>query len=359
MQRVPNLTFFVPDSPYDDDDLLIDETRSTPRDITGATLLSQQMNTQPHWAVGVSKVPGQGSGRRSQIPASPYDKDIGSLLSWSDFDSTTELCGLFTSTPDMPKPLKLPKLERIEMTCIGRPASSMTRDMQVLMQDSVTQSRQKRNVLRQAVRGRGRGRRNNNAVDPAEPKIPKTFEMVFRPFHNMGLSLQECKLAAYIFGKELPLELIINPACLMASVRTRKSRTPRFWYMPTNFATDVLLDTPLSELAQHYQPKWMHETNQLEHVFVPIWEAVDTCYMLFLDVKGATLYVLDVSRSPKSIVRREANMRRICRVLGKIFSTDRNIANFRHTNPDPTNWGSFQYPEAIPNAVDRKEIKYN
>ncbi|QHO35557.1 uncharacterized protein DS421_9g276460 [Arachis hypogaea] len=209
MQRVPNLTFFVPDSPYDDDDLLIDETRSTPRDITGATLLSQQMNTQPHWAVGVSKVPGQGSGRRSQIPASPYDKDIGSLLSWSDFDSTTELCGLFTSTPDMPKPLKLPKLERIEMTCIGRPASSMTRDMQVLMQDSVTQSRQKRNVLRQAVRGRGRGRRNNNAVDPAEPKIPKTFEMVFRPFHNMGLSLQECKLAAYIFGKELPLEEIL------------------------------------------------------------------------------------------------------------------------------------------------------
>ncbi|XLU71691.1 hypothetical protein S245_030744 [Arachis hypogaea] len=190
MQRVPNLTFFVPDSPYDDDDLLIDETRSTPRDITGATLLSQQMNTQPHWAVGVSK-------------------DIGSLLSWSDFDSTTELCGLFTSTPDMPKPLKLPKLERIEMTCIGRPASSMTRDMQVLMQDSVTQSRQKRNVLRQAVRGRGRGRRNNNAVDPAEPKIPKTFEMVFRPFHNMGLSLQECKLAAYIFGKELPLEEIL------------------------------------------------------------------------------------------------------------------------------------------------------
>ncbi|RYR37667.1 hypothetical protein Ahy_A09g042535 [Arachis hypogaea] len=230
--------------------------------------------------------------------------------------------------------------------------------------------------------------------------------MVFRPFHNMGLSLQECKLAAYIFGKELPLELvtspkeilfkysyfnlpqalfmslappgtpclditpttvfianqpfawlqIINPACLMASVRTRKSRTPRFWYMPTNFATDVLLDTPLSELAQHYQPKWMHETNQLEHVFVPIWEAVDTCYMLFLDVKGATLYVLDVSRSPKSIVRREANMRRICRVLGKIFSTDRNIANFRHTNPDPTNWGSFQYPEAIPNAVDRIKI---
>ncbi|QHO35556.1 uncharacterized protein DS421_9g276450 [Arachis hypogaea] len=50
-------------------------------------------------------------------------------------------------------------------------------------------------------------------------------------------------------------------------------------------------------------------------VFVPIWEAVDTCYMLFLDVKGATLYVLDVSRSPKSIVRREANMRRIQGVI--------------------------------------------
>ncbi|QHO28071.1 uncharacterized protein DS421_7g213480 [Arachis hypogaea] len=236
----------------------------------------------------------------------------------------------------------------------------MTRDVQVLMQDFVTQSHQKRNVLRQAARGRGRGCHNNNAVDPAEPKIPKTYEMVFRPFHSMGLSLQECKLAAYIFGKELPLEEIlfkysffdlpralfmslsppgtpcldiINAACLMASVRARKSKTPRSWYMPTNFAINVLLDTP---------------------VYVPICEAVDTCYML-LDVKGATLYVLDVSRSPKSIVRREANMRRICRVLGKIYSTDKNIANFRHTNPDPSNWGSFHYPEAIPNMVDSKE----
>ncbi|KAL4381701.1 hypothetical protein AHAS_Ahas04G0159800 [Arachis hypogaea] len=110
------------------------------------------------------------------------------------------------STPDMAKTSKLPKLERIEMTYLGRPASSMTRDMQVLIQNSVTQSRLKRNVLRQASQGRGCGRRNNNAVDPAEPKMPKAYEMVFRLFHSMGLSLQECKLVAYIFGKEFPLE---------------------------------------------------------------------------------------------------------------------------------------------------------
>ncbi|XP_020971659.1 uncharacterized protein LOC107625500 isoform X2 [Arachis ipaensis] len=281
----------------------------------------------------------------------------------------------------MAKPPKLPKLERIEMTCLGRPTSSMTRNMQVLMQDSVTQSRPKRNVLRQATRGRGHGHRNNNAIDPAEPKIPKTYEMVFRPFHSMELSLQECKLAAYIFGKELPLEeilfkysffdlpralfmslsppetpcldvshpncylkanfvpsttvfidnqrsawlQIINAACLMASVRARKSKTPCSWYMSTNFATDILLDTLVSELAQHYQPKWMHETNQLEHVYVPVWEAIDTCYMLLLDVKGARLYVLDVSKIPESIVRREANMRRI---IGILLTSDIQIQTF-------------------------------
>ncbi|KAL1289475.1 hypothetical protein AAHE18_20G061800 [Arachis hypogaea] len=159
-------------------------------------------------AVGLSKGTGQWHGRISQIPSSTYDKDISSLPAWSDFDSTTELCGLFTSTPDMTKPAKLPKLERIEMTCLGRPASLMTHDMQVLMQDSVTQSCLKRTVLKQAARGCGRGRRNNR-VDPTEPRIPKTYEMVFRPFNNMGLSLQECKLTAYIFGKELPLEEIL------------------------------------------------------------------------------------------------------------------------------------------------------
>nr|XP_025684634.1 uncharacterized protein LOC112785376 [Arachis hypogaea] len=234
------------------------------------------------FAVGLSKGTGQWHGRISQIPSSTYDKDISSLPAWSDFDSTTELCGLFTSTPDMTKPAKLPKLERIEMTCLGRPASLMTHDMQVLMQDSVTQSCLKRTVLKQAARGCGRGRRNNR-VDPTEPRIPKTYEMVFRPFNNMGLSLQECKLTAYIFGKELPLEEILFkysffdlPQALFMSLSpppphtpcldARKSKTPRAWYLPTNFATDVLLDTPVSEMAQHYQPKWMHETNQLEHI---------------------------------------------------------------------------------------------
>ncbi|KAL4274737.1 hypothetical protein AHAS_Ahas20G0037100 [Arachis hypogaea] len=251
-------------------------------------------------------------------------KDISSLPAWSDFDSTTELCGLFTSTPDMTKPAKLPKLERIEMTCLGRPASLMTHDMQVLMQDSVTQSCLKRTVLKQAARGCGRGRRNNR-VDPTEPRIPKTYEMVFRPFNNMGLSLQECKLTAYIFGKELPLDsdVISGRSCLSIHSSTchkrfschcpppppphtpcldaRKSKTPRAWYLPTNFATDVLLDTP---------------------VYVPVWEAIDMCYMLLLDVKAARLYVLDVSRSPESIVRREANMQRI--YPGAINAVDSN-----------------------------------
>ncbi|XP_016182398.1 uncharacterized protein LOC107624419 [Arachis ipaensis] len=74
---------------------------------------------------------------------------------------------------------------------------------------------------------------------------------------------------------------------------------------------------------------------------------------MLLDVKASKIYTLDVNRSPESIVRRESNMTKICHALGKIFVHSRNLVNFRHTNPDPSNWGHFIYPQGLPKDLDR------
>ncbi|XP_020969443.1 uncharacterized protein LOC107621897 isoform X2 [Arachis ipaensis] len=97
----------------------------------------------------------------------------------------------------------------------------------------------------------------------------------------------------------------------------------------------------------------MPKTNDLEHVFMPIWEPVDAWYVMLLDVKALKIYALDVSRSPESIVRRESNMNKIRHALGNMFIHSRNIINFRYTSPDPSNWGNYIYSEGLPKDLQR------
>ncbi|KAL4301503.1 hypothetical protein AHAS_Ahas17G0307400 [Arachis hypogaea] len=80
---------------------------------------------------------------------------------------------------------------------------------------------------------------------------------------------------------------------------------------------------------------------------------IDAWYVMLLDVKASKIYALDVNRSPESILRRESNMTKICHALGKMFVHSRNLVNFRHTNPDPSNWGHFIYPQGLPKDLDR------
>ncbi|XLR67089.1 hypothetical protein S83_017761 [Arachis hypogaea] len=141
---------------------------------------------------------------------------------------------------------------------------------------------------------------------------------------------------------------LVNTSSMIASLRAVGNKAPRSWYFPYDFATAVLCDAPIEEIQQKYEGRWMPKTRDLEHVFVPIWEPADTWYLMLLDVKASKIYALDVSRSPESIVRRESNMNKILLALGKMFIQSRNIVNFRHTSPDPSNWGNFIYPDGLP-----------
>ncbi|KAL4396563.1 hypothetical protein AHAS_Ahas01G0104400 [Arachis hypogaea] len=104
---------------------------------------------------------------------------------------------------------------------------------------------------------------------------------------------------------------------MIASLKAMRNKTPRIWYFPFDFATGVLADSPISQLQNSYKGRWMPQTNNLEHVFVPIWEARDACVMHW-------------GRCPS------------------IAET-----SFRHTSPDPTNWGYYIYPEGLPKDLER------
>ncbi|KAL4382557.1 hypothetical protein AHAS_Ahas04G0245400 [Arachis hypogaea] len=123
---------------------------------------------------------------------------------------------------------------------------------------------------------------------------------------------------------------------MIGSMVSSKLMAPHTWYFPSNFADEVLSGATVDRLQ----------------VFVPIWEPADVWYLMMLDVKESRLYAFDVNKTPESIIRREANMTRICRMLGKLFMLNRNLVNFRHGNPNPATWGKFHYPASLPTDVD-------
>ncbi|XLR00597.1 hypothetical protein S83_066795 [Arachis hypogaea] len=74
----------------------------------------------------------------------------------------------------------------------------------------------------------------------------------------------------------------------------------------------TLIDAHMDRLEVAYTLPWMPEMNDLHY------EPADVWYLMILDVKEARVYAFDVNKTLKSIIRREANMTRICRALGKL-----------------------------------------
>ncbi|XP_072062162.1 uncharacterized protein [Arachis hypogaea] len=151
---------------------------------------------------------------------------------------------------------------------------------------------------------------------------------------------------------------LINTASMIGSMVASKLMAPHIWYFPSNLADEVLSGATMDRLQAAYTLPWMPETNNLHYVFVPIWEPADVWYLIMLDVKESRVYAFDVNKTPDSIIRREANMTRICRMLGKLFMLNRNLVNFRHGNPNPANWGNFHYPAGLPTDVDRWTLQF-
>ncbi|XLR08191.1 hypothetical protein S83_036129, partial [Arachis hypogaea] len=201
------------------------------------------------------------------------------------------------------------------------------------------------------------------------------FQMVFRPTVHMDLTLEECKIAAYIYGKnDQYLEIlfkfstlevpragfhflspvytpnvdIMNIILMSASMRACCVLPPRLWYTPSVFADDVLAMRPFNVIRRKYMNRWMPSTSHLEHVFVPVCEVTYTWYLMVVDVKHGRVYCLDVTRAPEHRDRRERDMQTILLMLGQFFKLETNILSFTHVSADPTTWGPIKYPDGVP-----------
>ncbi|XLS78654.1 hypothetical protein HN51_062879 [Arachis hypogaea] len=338
------------------------------------------------------------------VPNSPgYDNDdLRGLPVWTQFESTTCVAGLYASSPQPTGPCKLPKLERIEVTATDATPPSTLKRMMASAFHAVRQTSPLSHEATETVPAIRRNRIENNSNC-----VPMAYEMAFRPTPEMELTMEQTKLANQIsciclweeapFGfdfnitncismNEMSLTLccmiyrevlfryggfsiprgvfmslvppwtphtnLINTASMIGSMVASKLMAPHIWYFPSNLADEVLSGATMDRLQAAYTLPWMPETNNLHYVFVPIWEPADVWYLIMLDVKESRVYAFDVNKTPDSIIRREANMTRICRMLGKLFMLNRNLVNFRHGNPNPANWGNFHYPAGLPTDVD-------
>ncbi|RYR80116.1 hypothetical protein Ahy_A01g004896 [Arachis hypogaea] len=148
---------------------------------------------------------------------------------------------------------------------------------------------------------------------------------------------------------------IVNTIAWLASLRAHRTKPVRDWFLPSSFADHILQLKPVEAILQTYLGRWMPETNELEHVFVPILEPSHSWYMMVLDVKKGKVLALDICRTDENKTRRERNMRTILVVLGQIFRLDRNLPSFHVISPDPTTWGAIEYPPTVPFRPDRDD----
>ncbi|KAL4393354.1 hypothetical protein AHAS_Ahas02G0043600 [Arachis hypogaea] len=355
---------FVPDSPTDEPDLVIDEARSTPRRCTTFPVMAPPLADVGYWSVGIPKLFSNISSMKT--PTTPSNKDMIDQAMWNQVEPTTGLVGLYASGPSDGKPNKLAKTEQ---------TTSTTLDGSLLTVPNLTRSG-KPGSRRPLLRRPGPHHRgpSGNSQQFVVPAVPMSHDMQFRPTLDIGLSIEQSKLAAYVFAKvtddakysevlfhfaefEIPREMffslippwtshtdIINACCMLASMRCSKSIAPRVWFFPSHFAADVLREIAIKQPQNKYEYRWMPETSQLDHVFVPVLEPADGWYLMLLDIKALKVYVLDVCRDNESIVRRETYMTRI-----------RNVVHFKHGSCDPSTWGNFNYPKDIPSELGSEE----
>ncbi|XLR50409.1 hypothetical protein S83_001081, partial [Arachis hypogaea] len=258
----PMFDMVAPNSPDGDDDLLIDELRSTPS--TGSTDVVQPTYVNPYWA-----------------------GELYNLPLWHEFEPTSEVARLYSSTPSAVRRRKSPKLKSVVVTHNEWTPSSTLRE---IMATSKAKPMEMLPVVRQTTSFR----QCKSTPNPgnALPTIPLTCEMRFRPTHEICLTMVQNKMATYIFGAEHQLEEvlfkynefdmargvfmslcpeytvhpdILNTTCMMGSIIVLKSIAPQTWFLPSVFARDALCEKSTEQLQNSYQKIWMHETNGLHH----------------------------------------------------------------------------------------------
>ncbi|RYR67365.1 hypothetical protein Ahy_A03g013697 [Arachis hypogaea] len=272
----------VPNSPGYDDDVIIDESLSTPR------------------------------------PVPPIMQAFNELPNSDQLDCTSLVSELFSLSPKPGRATKHAKIEPSEGVIVCS-------DPSMVVPTAPNLSAIPR----------------NDSTTPPRNRYPLTlqsFEMFFDPTADMDLTMEECRIAAYIFGKtdnygkilfkfyelEVPRAQlhslcpkhsphpdIVNIIVMMASLKATREIPPRVWLLPSPFADDVLRLKPLDVVVRAYLCRWMPATTQLEKVIIPIYEVPDSWYIMVLNVKEGKVYCLDVTKSDETVERRERNMRTI------------------------------------------------
>ncbi|XLU29973.1 hypothetical protein S245_066039, partial [Arachis hypogaea] len=357
----PSLDIIVPNSPGFDDDVIIDEALSTPRAIKGVDSSGKPKRPlAQYWCSGVPKRTTHSATITLDSVDGVCEKIYRDLPSMSKLECTTKVCEMFSPPETCGIPLKIPKLEPIDSNHIVGEEQTDCR------KPATTQQNIQANVNVSSV---GVG----SAFKPYG--MMNGFQMVFRPTVHMDLTLDECKMAAYIFGKNdqylemlfkfstlevpragfhslspvyMPNVDIMNIILMSASMRACCVLPPRVWYTPSLFADDVIAMRPFEVIRRKYMNRWMPATSRLEHVLVPVCEKTYTWYLMVVDVKHGRVYYLDVTRAPEHKERRGCNMRTILLLLAQFFMLESNMLSFSHVSADPTTWGPIKYPDGVP-----------
>ncbi|MED6160855.1 hypothetical protein PIB30_055227 [Stylosanthes scabra] len=210
------LDIVAPDSP--DDDVIIDETKSTPRPRpkTAPKVVATPPTDSLFWSVGAPK---HGYGQLPYFSGSvsaPNDNCLRELPNISQLDSSAQICALFSSSPDASRPSKISKVEQDMVSSHMPPLPAI--NLPIAPTETAT------GVVGQVHRPVARGWLQGSLFRRYESPtllIPLMYEMVFRPTVNMDLSIEETIVIAYIFkkvdphGSELPPHgaAIAQPIC--------------------------------------------------------------------------------------------------------------------------------------------------
>ncbi|MED6149369.1 hypothetical protein PIB30_061663 [Stylosanthes scabra] len=139
----------------------------------GDGMAAVSLNPIPVFSLGIPKLPG--------------GLDSFVLPAFTQAESDSVMTGLFSSTPPPRVHETVPRAEGPVV------------DTSWMLNLSTLNQRGK--SLKQ--HGGGRKRKAGPAIDAITPTIPLTFPMVFRPTMEMGLTIHQRKLAAYVFGDNL------------------------------------------------------------------------------------------------------------------------------------------------------------
>ncbi|MED6156146.1 hypothetical protein PIB30_011876 [Stylosanthes scabra] len=274
---------------------------------------------------------------------------------------TTQICGAYASGGDTERPLKVPKVEKIEYsTLFNSPLNTLGG---LGMAPCMTLSLQANSAAKSAFKPVQKTRKRKAPALPTPcTVIPANYQLLIRPTPDMGLTLEEVMLAAYIFSTSHEYRSkVVNSAALVSSLRSGSSTEVTCWFFASTFAHEILDGKDSSDLIRHYRAGWMPPTSRLNHVnaahpvFIPVFEAKTSWYLILMDVKDTTVYSLDVSRSTESHLRRERDIRRILSVLAEVFKESPCNADLKPDQKDPNTWGRIQYPLTLPTKLNPED----